>query len=157
MKLPLFTLGLATALLSAAAVVGCSEPDVSGFEGGGSAQRADDDDDDATSKTKKSSKKSKDSTNSKTGTGTTGTASTTPSTSGTATTTPAPTKPTPQQCFTHCVSPVPEAVALDACTQKCADNDTDCLGDCYTTSNCGANPLCDQAVSQCGEKCPQTP
>lgn len=150
MKLSLLTLGLAMALLGA-----CSEPDVSSFEGS-SAQRAAGDDDDDSKSSKKPSKKSKtDSTNSKTktGTGTTGTASTTPTT-GTSSTTPAPTKPTPQQCFTHCVSPVPEAVALDACTQACADNDTTCLGDCYTSSNCGANPLCDEAVAQCGEKCP---
>lgn len=150
----LLTLGIATALLSVMTAVGCSEPDVSGFEGNAPQRSATHDDDDDDVRAQSSEDDETDVLDESDSTG-----KTTKKDKATTTTTtpdPAPTK-TPEQvfqeCFTHCLGPVPEAVELDACSNECPDGDTECLGACYDSSNCGETPLCDQAIDQCGMKC----
>jgi hypothetical protein len=156
MKLPtLLALAFAGALLSAGSAVGCSEPDVGSFQGSGAGQRAhgdDDTDDDDHAKTSKPKPQSKEDDSDVLDD------DDEPAPQKTTPTTPAepPATTTPQQCFTHCVSPIPEAAAFDQCAQQCADEDVDCLDGCYDASACGENALCDQALDQCGVKCPTT-
>ena len=158
MKTPsLLTIGFGAALLGA--VIGCSEPDVSSFQGTDaqpSARGDDDDSDRVRPKTKGGADEldDDDDDDSKASKGGSKTDKTEKTVKMDTTTEPTKTQ-TPEECFTRCVGPVPEAVALDTCTKTCADNDTECLGECYDTSNCGANPQCNQAIDQCGKKCPQ--
>lgn len=150
MKLPLFLI-LAGVLASGGSVLACSEPDVASFSGAGAQKGADGDDDDGeTSKKKASSGDLGDDDDAK-DKGTTKPEKT--DTGGTTPSTPAK-EPTPAECFTRCVAPIPEAAALDECSNKCADGDAECLGNCYESSSCGANELCDKAIDQCGQKCP---
>jgi hypothetical protein len=157
----LLTLCALGALLGVQAVA-CSQPDVTAFNGSGAQQAAsgDDDDDDSAPAAKKATTAKKKTTTTTPTSDTTTTPSSkkttttsSSSSSGAATPTTGTSATTPQACFTHCVSPVPEAAALDKCANACSDSDTNCLSDCYDSSGCGDNPQCDQAVDQCSTKC----
>lgn len=158
----LLTLSFAAAIACGSMVVGCSDPDVSPLSTGADATSGDDDD--TSTKKKKTTTSGDDDDDDDTSlsvpTTTPATTTTTPATSTTTTTTTSSsssssgsTTTTGQACFTHCVSTESAAAALDACSNKCADGDENCLAGCYNTSGCGVDANCQAALDQCDSKC----